>query len=333
VNYDDTNWLLLSQQLRSDSSVFDSQSRAQLLDDSFVIASTGILSYEVPLSISLYLTSERDYVAWQTVFGRLVYLYDMFSETDNLQNFENYLTQILTPAANDYGVTANADDTLIIKLTRTAILDWSCGLDFDNCVSTTRTLFDQWKNQTNADAVNPITPDLRPATYCTSIANGDNTDFDFLYARYSTRLLASEKDVILYGLSCSRDPAELESLLLQCLNAGTTDIDVSDRTYCFRLVASSIDGTDVAFNFIQQYYEQIVDVSVSLIGTVITAIAEKYNTQEQLEQVQQFIDQNSVALNSISVSLNAAIEEINVNILWANTYMPDIIQWLTQNGF
>jgi aminopeptidase N len=51
--------------------------RAQLLDDSFVLASVHMLPYESALDLSLYLKYEKEYVPWNAVLSELNYIDSM----------------------------------------------------------------------------------------------------------------------------------------------------------------------------------------------------------------------------------------------------------------
>lgn len=64
VNYDDTNWKLISKALQSRVTDIHVINRAQLLDDSFILAYAGQLNYEMALELAEYLPQETEYVAW-----------------------------------------------------------------------------------------------------------------------------------------------------------------------------------------------------------------------------------------------------------------------------
>lgn len=62
--------------------------RAQLLDDSLNIARVNALPYPVPLSLTQYLTSERDYVPWKSALNALEYLDLMYVRTGGYGYFK-----------------------------------------------------------------------------------------------------------------------------------------------------------------------------------------------------------------------------------------------------
>ncbi len=79
VNYDETNWLLLIDQLKSNYSLIDSTSRATLLDDAFNLGRAECISQSIFLELVSYLPNEVEGVAFTAAFNGLKYFYDMLS--------------------------------------------------------------------------------------------------------------------------------------------------------------------------------------------------------------------------------------------------------------
>ena len=71
VNYDKNNWDLLIQQLNDDHEKLDSNSRAQLLDDSFNLGRAELIDQTVFLEITKYLTKETYPLAFIPAFNGL----------------------------------------------------------------------------------------------------------------------------------------------------------------------------------------------------------------------------------------------------------------------
>ncbi|XP_046387284.1 aminopeptidase N-like [Ischnura elegans] len=67
VNYDDTNWNLITNYLKGgDFLDIHPVNRAQLVDDSFNLARAGCLPYHAALDLSLYLSKETDFIPWSS---------------------------------------------------------------------------------------------------------------------------------------------------------------------------------------------------------------------------------------------------------------------------
>lgn len=51
-----------------------SNNRAQLLDDTFILASVDLVPYKTALDLSLYLAQEKEYVPWNAVLAEFNYI-------------------------------------------------------------------------------------------------------------------------------------------------------------------------------------------------------------------------------------------------------------------
>jgi hypothetical protein len=112
VNYDETNWKLINQQLLQDHRAISELSRCQLIDDSLNIARTGSVPYSIALELSSYLRSESDYAPWLSALTAFNYLDRMLYHTtskDKLRvktfyflniKFLHKLTSSLNPCRN-----------------------------------------------------------------------------------------------------------------------------------------------------------------------------------------------------------------------------------------
>ena len=90
VNYEQSNWDLLAQQLTTQYNIIDKLNRAQILDDALDLARGGLLSYETALNINSYLSAEIEYVPWAASLDNMGYLENMFTRTSGYGNLKVY---------------------------------------------------------------------------------------------------------------------------------------------------------------------------------------------------------------------------------------------------
>ncbi|CAD6234139.1 GSCOCG00007591001-RA-CDS, partial [Cotesia congregata] len=65
VNYDERNWKLITNYLKSENyKKIHVLNRAQLIDDAFVFAEFGYLNFNVAFDLARYLRIETEYVPW-----------------------------------------------------------------------------------------------------------------------------------------------------------------------------------------------------------------------------------------------------------------------------
>ena len=79
VNYDLDNWRLLMQQLKSNHSLIDSTSRAQLIDDSFNLGRAEEIDQLEFFTLCEYLKFEQDPLVFAAAFSSFDYVADMLS--------------------------------------------------------------------------------------------------------------------------------------------------------------------------------------------------------------------------------------------------------------
>ena len=83
-----TNYNLIRDQLVADHARISSKNRAQLLDDTFVLASVNQVPYAQALDMSLYLKAEQEYVPWNAVTAELAYIDSMLYFQREYQNWK-----------------------------------------------------------------------------------------------------------------------------------------------------------------------------------------------------------------------------------------------------
>ncbi len=77
VAYDKDNYGLIAAQLMDDHEQIVPNNRAQLLDDTFILASVHMVPYKIALDLSLYLAQEKEYVPWNAVLAEFNYIDSM----------------------------------------------------------------------------------------------------------------------------------------------------------------------------------------------------------------------------------------------------------------
>ena len=88
VTYDTVNYGLIRDQLVADHLKISDNNRAQLLDDSFVLASVNLVPYAQALDLTLYLRNEREYVPWDAVTDELIYIDGMLFKTSQYADWK-----------------------------------------------------------------------------------------------------------------------------------------------------------------------------------------------------------------------------------------------------
>ena len=64
------------------------ESRTQLFDDTFVLASVNQVPYAQALDLSLFLQSETDYVPWKTILSKFSYIHNMLYSSNPFEDWK-----------------------------------------------------------------------------------------------------------------------------------------------------------------------------------------------------------------------------------------------------
>jgi aminopeptidase N len=93
VLYNEDNYKLLTNYLSSESHTnIHPLNKAQLLDDSLILAQAGVLNYTTALELTTYLKSETDFIPWLSYFRALPFLNSRLTGTEYYDNFKVMLS-------------------------------------------------------------------------------------------------------------------------------------------------------------------------------------------------------------------------------------------------
>lgn len=82
INYDSNNWLLLVEQLQEDHRKIHVLNRAQLIDDSFSLATDERIKYDIPFCLGTYLDNETEMLPLYSALKKFHYIYSQYETTN-----------------------------------------------------------------------------------------------------------------------------------------------------------------------------------------------------------------------------------------------------------
>ncbi|XP_046398929.1 aminopeptidase N-like isoform X1 [Ischnura elegans] len=215
VNYDDRNWMLLSDYLNSNEyHNIPPVERAMLIDDAFNLARAGYINYSVVLNLTSYLHRESDYIPLYAAHRGFNFLESVLSRSNELTNLKVHMRKIMTSYFGSRIFEVTPVDDHVMKLSRTSLLPWACKYNKDHCISKAIKLLREWRE----NSTKSIPFELKRVVYCFGIQGGTE-DWDYVWNAYQNSSVATEKDDLLLRFGCSRneteilgiDPAELQN--------------------------------------------------------------------------------------------------------------------------
>ncbi|XP_059611054.1 aminopeptidase Ey isoform X2 [Phlebotomus argentipes] len=328
VNYDDENWRAIVSDL-NDPVKFRKiapANRAQLIDDALNLARGGYLSYVTALEVTRYLQQETDYVPWKTAINGLNFLDSMLQKTGQFDLFRRYCLSLLEKVYHQVGFVDAGNSSMLTVYKRVEILTLACQLGYSDCVDRSVEQFNMWIHQPNPDLHNTISPNLKSLIYCTAIKYGEQRMWDFAWERFMNTQVASEKEILLSALGCSREPW----ILIRYLDRSLTDaygIRKQDVFRVFGAVASNGIGHTIVFNYLRSNWDQIRVYLGSLtnLNMIIKYSIRRLNTPFELEELKRFAD---VHLKDSGRTVKQSIEKAEANISWMKRNYKVITTWL-----
>ncbi|XP_067012607.2 aminopeptidase N isoform X2 [Anabrus simplex] len=327
VNYDAHNWQLLTDGYSS----LPDMARAQLLDDALNLAQAGQLNYSTALNLVHNLRKDMQYLPWSSAHPALIYLRNMLALSPIYGSFKAYMLQLINPLYNKLQFEERLADTHLERLHRRLILHWACGLGHEQCVWNARTKFRVWMSQDSRKVeTNPISPNLRAVVYCTAIKHGGSDEWNFAWKKYSAANVGSERENLLDALGCSSQPWLLNRYLNWMLS-NESIIRKQDGFRVFASVNNNVVGHSLAFNFLRNNWEDILDyfgLAFSSVSKMVSALPKYMNTQLQLHEMEAFKRENDGNLGTAAKSFEQTIEKVQANVDWMDNSYGQVEEWL-----
>ncbi|KAK6644232.1 hypothetical protein RUM43_000499 [Polyplax serrata] len=332
VNYDDRNWKMLIDYLMNPA-LFGNISpinRAQLLDDALNLARAELLSYDVAMNVTAYLSNEVEYLPWRSAFTAFSYMDNMLIKTGGYDKFKKYILKLIEKLYNEVGFEARPNDPQLTIYKRIHVLLWACSLGHGNCVKNSVALFKKWKETQDPDKSNPISPDLKSIVYCTALKVGSEEDWNFAWERFKKANVASERDLLLEALGCTRDVAILSRALDWALtdNSGIRKQDVARL---FGSVSSNPFGQILVFNLLTEDWQRLktyLGGSLFTISSIVKSSTKTINTKLQLKQLNEFAKEHKNEFGPATRAVSQALEQADANIRWMEQNYESLIKWL-----
>ncbi|XP_053387798.1 aminopeptidase N-like [Mercenaria mercenaria] len=329
VNYDDRNWIALTEQLKSDHTVVHVINRAQIIDDAWSLAKSGDLDMSIALRTTEYLNKELDWIPWSAANNQLGFVGSMLERHQLNESFTKYM-QNKTSSAFEKVKLNSTGTTHLESFLRSTITNLACSYGVEACVDEAKQLFAQWMSSPEN---NPIDPGIKSTVYCVAVAEGGIDEWEFVLVQYRTANLADEKSRLLEGLSCSKQPVILSRYLKMAIDPN--EIRRQDSVSVIVHISRNTNGRSLAWEFFQANWDFLSNDFAAgsfTFSTLVSGITSLFNTQFELDQLKEFVD-SKASLGSGERAFAQALEKTQSNINWMTANVPVIESWLNDQGY
>merc|ERR1711935_655775 len=242
-----------------------------------------------------------------------------------------YMLETLQPLYERLGFDRVPGESFLDEKLRIAMLGNLCRLGQKECVEMSSYLLDEWLSVADPDTENPIPTSVRGTVLCAGIANGNQTHWDFIWERFLASNNANEKNNILSALACTEEIWLLEKYLEMSLDA-SSGVRKQDGYRVIVGVAHNTVGRYIAWNWLRLNWVKLTtyyDTSIgSSVGRIISAISGDFNTEWDLRELEQFIEEHQDELGSAAREAAQMVEGTKANIKWMEEHYQTILDWL-----
>ncbi|XP_037798441.1 aminopeptidase N-like [Penaeus monodon] len=325
VNYDDSNWDLLTQQLKNDHEVIHVINRAQIIDDAMNLARAGQLRYETALLMLSYLKNETEYLPWSAALNSLAYLESMLGASIDRGTIKSFLLDLVMPLYNSLRLTNETEDSRSVQHLQELAVYWACKLGHPQCLDDVVTTYHMWMEIPNNDSI--ISPIVKSSVYCHAIAEGGAAEWAFGLNQYLRSNVASEKAKLLYGLGCSKEVTVLTRYLeMAFLRNG--DIRRQDSIIVFTSVAKNEFGRALAWSFLKDRWNNVFTFDKRQRAKMLEEVTYFFNTRDDLQQLQLFQQDKTNDMDENLRSVQQAVERTRNNLFWMASNYNTIVKLL-----
>ncbi|KAJ8664402.1 hypothetical protein QAD02_006064 [Eretmocerus hayati] len=278
VNYDERNWLLIIDSLRSSKKSLESihvLNRAQLHGDAFKFVSSGRLSLEILLKLMMALKNETDYIAWITAIDAIQWLKLLLRFTEYHPIFKRYIEWICQ----------DMDAPLIKMIQRKGYVDLIRILNPDRV----RVYFNHKNCSSDQDLRNLLSwladktshsSQMTPLIACCDYRNNENEEYTKLWLQISEKNFTSNK-LLSRKILCFQN-RDLLRYYLDITAKNDTEREHSSE----QLITGVFD--EPGANFIVQKFRKIVENDFNYSNDLIQFLASRITTDIQFKKIEEW---------------------------------------------
>nr|AAP37953.1 midgut aminopeptidase N3 [Helicoverpa armigera] len=328
VNYDDYTWDLIILALRgADREKVHEYNRAQIVNDVFQFARSGLMTYERALNILSYLENETDYAPWVAAITGFNWLRNRLVGKPQLAELNAKIVQWSSKVMSELTYMPIEGEPFMRSYLRWQLAPVMCNLNVPACRAGARVIFENLRLYQHEVPV-----DSRSWVYCNALRDGGADEFNHLYNRFKGHNVYTEKILILQTLGCTSHSASLTTLLNDIVTPNNI-IRPQDYTTAFSTaVSGNEENTLFVLNYIQNNLETVLK-AFSSPRTPLSYIAARLRTVEDVTAYQTWLNLTTtreVLGTSYNNIYGDSVAAYN-SILWVATVEDSLSAYLT-NG-
>lgn len=279
VNYDNELWNLIVEQLNGPQyHLIHLLNRGQLIDDSFHVARSGRITFDVPLDVMNYLERETDHIPWDSA-ERALFLYNRWLLGSTIYDeFQDFVLKNVAAMYNKLGVNVISDEPRLDRYARQIAINLACLHGLPQCIADAA---EQLENMINLQQT--LHPDVVAQIYCNGIRRSGWNVVESMQNLLSSATRQIERNRIIAGLGCIEDPDILYEHLFMAIRPGS--LSNGERANILSSpLNNGINSLQVLVDFIRLNYGGINLINPNLVSTLSSNIAVRISTAEMFDE-------------------------------------------------
>ncbi|XP_047984084.1 membrane alanyl aminopeptidase-like isoform X2 [Leguminivora glycinivorella] len=326
VNYDDYTWDLITAALRGEARTqIHEYNKAQIVNDVFQYARSGIMSYNKALNILSFLEFETDYAPWVAAMTGFTWLRNRLAGTVYLDPFEALIAQWSTAVMADltYYPTSDPEDFMRSYL-RSNLAPIMCRMNRDPACRTAAV--DQFNALRTSNV--EVYPDNRAYVYCNALREGTAEEFYYLRTRFVQHNVYTEKILLLQSLGCAKSAEALGVFLTDIFQDNELIRRQDYNTALNSAATGNEENTQIFFNFIQNNFT-LVQNAYPNVATPLSYVSSRLRSEAEINTFQQWATQNQALLGTSYQAVMNGAESARQSIQWTAGIVEDLNNFLT----
>lgn len=316
VNYEDSMWKQIIQQLKANHTVFSTKDRSGFVDDAFALARAGQLSYDIVFELLGYLNKETEYIPLKSALSAYQYIMGRMILTDVYPKLQKYMLNLISTQMASLGWTQQSEP--LKEYLQTVLLSNAITFNDKKTIETAKQRF---------QVLDSVPKNLRGLVRDMTVKYGDDDTWLAMFHNYTTTSTPSEKQQLLLALTYTTSARRIQLFLRDSLNKNI--IRSQDTGTVINHISNSDMGQLFAWRFLKEnwddFYKRYGETSFTLENLLKNVVA-PFNTQFDYDDVTLFF--KGKKLGAGDRGLKQSLEMVQSHIHWIARSEPGITQWL-----
>ncbi|XP_008828764.1 leucyl-cystinyl aminopeptidase [Nannospalax galili] len=324
VHYADDDWAALINQLKRNPYVLSDKDRANLINNIFELAGLGKVPLRMAFDLIDYLGNENHTAPITEALFQTSLIYNLLEKLGHMDLASRLVIRVYKLLQIQiHQQTWTDEGTPSMRELRSALLEFACTHNLENCTTVATRLFDDWMASNGSQSL--------PTDVMTTVFKvGAKTEkgWSFLLSMYTTVGSEAEKNKILEALASSEDVRRLYWLMKSSLDGDI--IRTQKLSHIIRTVGRHFPGHLLAWDFVKENWNKLVHkfhLGSYTVQSIVAGSTHLFATKAHLSEVQAFFENQSEATFRLRC-VQEALEVIQLNIQWMEKNLKALTWWL-----